>query len=150
MGRAGKDGEPDPASHSERGRSLEGLGQMQQLALSSSQGREGQKPGQERKLLALTDCFPKTVPLKLPILRVFLELWHLFFNKWSLIPLPLLGRNRKQTATIEELSVGPDQGTEVMTRHRMGESTPCGDLRNPRLPCCEEAQGTRKGHTQVL
>lgn len=122
MGRVGKDSEPDPASHCERGRSLEGLGQIQQLELSSSQGREGQRPGQERKLLlSLTDCFP----MKLPILRVFLELWHLSFNKWSLIPQPLhlgkvlsiLGRNRKQTATIEELSDGPDQGTEVMTRH---------------------------------
>lgn len=72
MGRGGKDGEPDPASHCERGGSLEGLGQIQQLELSTSQGREGQRPGQDRKLLlSLTDCFPRMVPLKLHLLRVF-------------------------------------------------------------------------------
>lgn len=126
MGRVGKDGGPDPASHCERGGSLEGLGRIQQLELSTSQGREGLRPGQERKLLlSLTDCFPRMVPLKLHLLWVFLELWHLSFNKWGLILLSLhlgmvlsmLGRNRKQTVTIEELSDGPDQGTEVMTRH---------------------------------
>lgn len=143
MGRTGKNGEPDPASHCEGGKSLEGLGQIQQLELFS-QGLEGQRPGQERKLLlSLTDCFSRMVPLKLPILRVSLELWHLSFNKWSLIPLPLhlgkvlslLGRIRKQTTTIEELSDSPDQGTKVMTRHRTEESATRWDLRNLRLPC---------------
>lgn len=76
----------------------------------------------------MTDCFPRTALLKLPIRHAFLDLWHLHFSKCRLISPCLhlgkapsvLGRNRGQNAIMEEWSDCWSQVTEVLAGHPWG------------------------------